>query len=227
MSSRMVQSAAPMLICFRSLSAAIDLKTNGETGPLRAALRNIPKDFDPGGAVTIVALRVSLMDGDYTETARLLQGSRAEKFNDTGLEGPAAVFDGYAFPRTWFEGLIARGRGELDVAERAFAVAQRMVETDMAQWLDDAKATALLGILHALQGNKEEAMRAGRRAVEHLPISKDAYDGPLMATKLAVIYAQVGELDLAFELLERFGENAEWSDSWNVAGGDGMGATAR
>jgi TolB-like protein/Flp pilus assembly protein TadD len=186
---------------FSLAHAAIDLKTNGDTAPLRAALGNIPKDFDPGGSVTIVALRVSLMERDYAEAARLLGGSRAEKYNDTGLEGPAAVFDGYSLPRVYFEGLVARGRGEMDAAERALAVATQMVETDMAQWLDDAKATALLGILHALRGKKDEAIRTGRRAVELLPVSKDAYDGPLIATKLAVIYAQVGEADRAIELL--------------------------
>lgn len=181
--------------------AAIDLRTKGETASLRAALRNIPPDFDPGGAVTTVALRLSLMDGDYAEGARLLGASRSEKYNDSGIGGPAAIFDGYTLPRAWYEGLIARGRGEGDAAERAFAVAQRMVEADLAQWRDDAKTLALLGLLHAARGRKEEAIRAGQRAVELLPISKDAYDGPLMATKLAVIYAQVGELDLAHELL--------------------------
>jgi len=186
---------------FSLAHAAIDLKTNGDFAPLRTALRNIPKDFDPGGSVTIVALRVSLMERDYAEAARILRGSRAERYTDTGLEGPAAVFDGYSLPRAYLDGLVARGQGDKDSADRAFDVAQQMVETDMAQWLDDAKATALLGILQALRGNKDEAIRAGRRAVELLPVSKDAYDGPLIATKLAVIYAQVGEADRAIELL--------------------------
>ena len=141
------------------------------------------------------------MDHDYAEGMRLLRGSRVEKYNDTGLEGPAAVFDGYTLPKTFFEGVIARGLGEKDTAARAFAAAQRMVQADMEQWPDDAKAIALLGTLHALRGNKEDAIRAGQRAMELLPISKDAYDGPLLATKLAVIYAQVGEVDRAIELL--------------------------
>jgi serine/threonine-protein kinase len=195
-------AACPDAHFFSLAQAAIDLKTNGDTAPLRAALRKIPKDFDPGGSVTIVALRVSLMDRAYAEAADLLRGSRAEKYNDTGLEGPAAVFDGYDLPRAYFEGLIARGQGEKDVAERAFAAAQGIVEMDMAQRLDDAKPMALLGVLHALRGNKDEAIRAGRRAVELLPVSKDAFDGPLIATKLAVIYAQVGEPDRATELLD-------------------------
>jgi hypothetical protein len=86
-------------------------------------------------------------------------------------------------------------------AEDFFAAAQRVVEADLAPWRDDPKTMAMLGSLQAMRGQKEEAVRAGRRAVEILPISKDAYDGPLIATKLAVIYAQVGELDLALELL--------------------------
>ena len=74
-------------------------------------------------------------------------------------------------------------------------------KADLTQWRDDAKTIALLGMLHAMRGQTDEAVRAGRRAVELLPISKDAFDGPLMATKLAVIYAQVGEVDRAIELL--------------------------
>lgn len=186
---------------FSLAQAAIELRTNGDTAALRAALRQIPADFDPGGAVTTIALRLSLIDRDYAEGARVLRASRYEKFNDTGVGGPAAVFDGCTLPKNWYEGLLARGRGELDAAERAFAAAQRMVEADLAPWRDDPKTMAMLGSLQALRGQKEEALRAGRRAVELLPISKDAYDGPLLATKLAVIYAQVGELDLALELL--------------------------
>lgn len=186
---------------FSLAQAAIELKTRGNTGPLRAALRKIPGDFDPGGAVTTVALRLSLIEGDYAEGARLLKASRYEKFNDIGVGGSAGVFDGCALPKAWYEGLIARGRGEFDAAERAFAAAQRIVEADLTQWRDDAKTMVMLGVLQAMRGQKDEAVRSGLRAVELLPISKDAYDGPLMATKLAVIYAQVGEVDRAIELL--------------------------
>ncbi len=36
-----------------------------------------------------------------------------------------------------------------------------------------------------------------------MPESKDAVDGALMSSVLALIYARVGEADLAFSLLER------------------------
>ena len=186
---------------FSVARAAIALRTDGDIGPLRTALRDIPRDFDPGGGVTTIAVRLSLMERDYTEAERQLNASRYERYNDIGVGGPAAILDGYTFPKAWYEGLIARGRGDLAAAGRAFESAQRVVESDLAKAQEDAKLMAMLGLVHAMRGQKEEAIAAGRRAVELLPISRDAYDGPLLAVKLAVIYAQVSETDRALELL--------------------------
>lgn len=186
---------------FALAQAAIQLKAKGETEPLRIALRKVPKEFDPGGSVTVIAFQITFIDRDYAEGARVLAASRYERLNDAGVGGAAAMFDGCTLPKAWYEGLIARGQGKVEAAERAFAAAQTVIEADLAHWRDDAKTMAVLGVLHAMRGQKDQAIRIGRRAVELLPISKDAFDGPLMATKLAVIYAQTGEVDLALELL--------------------------
>jgi hypothetical protein len=63
------------------------------------------------------------------------------------------------------------------------------------------KTIMVLALIHVALGRKEDALREGRRAVGLLPTSKDAYDGPILATNLAAIYAQVGERDLALEQL--------------------------
>jgi hypothetical protein len=52
-------------------------------------------------------------------------------------------------------------------------------------------------------GKRDEAVREGRRAVELKPESKDAFDGAIMNACLALIYARVGENDLALALIER------------------------
>jgi hypothetical protein len=52
-------------------------------------------------------------------------------------------------------------------------------------------------------GRENEAIREGRRAVELKPESKDAVDGAIMNCYLALIYARVGEKDLAFPLIQR------------------------
>jgi TolB-like protein/Flp pilus assembly protein TadD len=186
---------------FSLAQAAIAFRTNGNLEGLCSVLCAIPADFDPGGGVTNIALRVYLEARDYDEAERWLKKSRYDRFNDVGLGGPAAILDGYTFPRLWYEGLIARGRGDDESAQRAFAEAQAIVEADLVKTPDDAKVVAMLGLVNAMRGRFDEAVAAGRRAVEMLPIAKDAYDGPLIAAKLAVIYAQAGEIDRAIELL--------------------------
>ena len=63
---------------------------------------------------------------------------------------------------------------------------------------DFAAALSLLGMIDAGLGRKE-ALREGRRAVELLPISKDAVAGTAFAINLAQIYVWIGEKDLAIE----------------------------
>jgi hypothetical protein len=53
----------------------------------------------------------------------------------------------------------------------------------------------------ALLGHKEDAISEAKRAIEMLPISKDAVDGPGMMANLVVVYAWTNELDLAFKIL--------------------------
>ena len=111
------------------------------------------------------------------------------------------MIDRYTFPKRWYEGLVARAHGNIDTAQHAFEEAGRVIEADLAEWPDDVKAMMMLAFIHVALGRKEDALREGRRAVGLLPVSKDAYDGPVLATNLAAIYAQVGEHDLALEQL--------------------------
>lgn len=58
----------------------------------------------------------------------------------------------------------------------------------------------VLGLIDPALGRKEEALREGRRAVELLPVQKDAVNGPLMIEYLPMI-AWIGDNDLACEQL--------------------------
>src|SRR5439155_11345026 len=58
------------------------------------------------------------------------------------------------------------------------------------------------GVVYAGIGRKEDAIREGKRAVELLPESKDAFDGPQVTAALAQIYAWTGENDQALQLLD-------------------------
>jgi TolB-like protein/Flp pilus assembly protein TadD len=188
---------------FSLVIAANELKKNGNLAVVQAALARIPPDFDPGGAVTTVALRLALMRRDYSKAAGLLDASSLTEFNDGGIGGVAGTIDGYTFPKTWYEGLIARGIGDNVAAQRAFESARQTIEEDARVCASDEKSMCLLGLIDAALGHKTEALEESRRATELLPISHDAFDGPILATNLAVVYAQTGELDQAIAQLER------------------------
>ena len=67
---------------------------------------------------------------------------------------------------------------------------------------DDSRLYSSLGLVYAGLGRKEDAIRAGKKGVELLPISKEAWRGAYRLEDLAVIYTKVGELDLAIDHLE-------------------------
>jgi serine/threonine-protein kinase len=58
-------------------------------------------------------------------------------------------------------------------------------------------------LIDSMLGREDEAIATGERAVQLLPISADALDGPLLATNLAAIYAQLGRNDQALDLLAK------------------------
>jgi hypothetical protein len=58
-----------------------------------------------------------------------------------------------------------------------------------------------LAVVDALLKRNEEAIAEGQRAVEMLPVSKDAMDGPTLLINLAVVYTWTGQLDQAFKEL--------------------------
>ena len=68
---------------------------------------------------------------------------------------------------------------------------------------DDGPRHALLGLIYAGLGRCDEAKAEAKRAVDLLPESKDAFDGPILAISRARIHMMCGDLDTAFALIER------------------------
>src|SRR4029079_5947960 len=133
-------------------------KQDGNPAPLEAALKNMPPDFNPGGSVTTVAVRVALMHSDPDEAPKLLGSAGLTELNDGGIGGIANAIDGYTFPRTWYEAWIARQRGDTDAATRAFEAARLTVEHDARICSSDDKSLCILGLIDAGLGRKKDAI---------------------------------------------------------------------
>src|SRR5438046_7246813 len=99
------------------------------------------------------------------------------------------------------EGVIASMTNDHKSARAAFTLARVEQEKAVEAQPNYGPPLCVLGLIDAGLGRKEEALREGRRAVELLPVEKDAINGPLMIAYLAMIAAWVGEKNFGGEQL--------------------------
>jgi serine/threonine protein kinase len=116
-------------------------------------------------------------------------------------ENPINLGRDVFFNRPFVEGVIARMANDEERARSAFGAARAEHEKIVQSQPNFGPALCVLGLIDAGLGRKDEALHEGRRAVELLPVEKDAINGPLMVAYLAMIAAWVGEKDVACEQL--------------------------
>jgi serine/threonine-protein kinase len=114
--------------------------------------------------------------------------------------GAGGCFDeNIPFPNGWCEGLAAWVRGDQSVARAAFYSARKQLAEEVQNQPDYAAAVCALGVVDAVLGNYEDAIREGERAVELTPVNKNAIEGATLVRYLAVIYAWAGDKDRAVQ----------------------------
>ncbi|MGH8102554.1 MAG: hypothetical protein ACREIW_14750, partial [Chthoniobacterales bacterium] len=89
-----------------------------------------------------------------------------------------------------------------DSAHAALIKARAELDEIVRDQPNYAKALCAIGMIDAALGRDKEAIEEGQRAVELLPVSKDAIDGALLVQHLAIIYASCGKKDAALDQLE-------------------------
>ena len=186
-------TVAPGDPTFRLRRARVDFDSRADIQPMHEVIQSILTE-DPSAAYVIAEdwLDVALCQRDAAEMASALASLSPEGIQWTNV----------AVPRSFCEGLVASARGDSTAAERAFTAARVETERIVGKQPDYAKALCVLGMIDAALGRKEDALREGRRAVELLPVTKDAWTGAQVLTNLAITYAWAGEKDLAIKQLE-------------------------
>jgi tetratricopeptide (TPR) repeat protein len=176
---------------FQMMRAEVELE-KGNTKTARNLLNSLPAGYDPDGAATSTRINLALYERDAGSAAKILAASNLEELVDN---------IGSLLPRSWFQALIARAGGDAPKARDALSAARVKTEAKLHDRPDDGALLALLGLIDAGLARKKEALTEGRRAVELRPISDDALDGVRIITKLAMIYAWLGDNDAAIERL--------------------------
>ncbi len=105
-------------------------------------------------------------------------------------------------PKEAYVGWIFELMGEPAEARRHFENARALLEGKVRESPDDYRVHAASGWVYAHLGLADEAIRAGRKAVDLLPVSLDALLGPDYIRNLAEIYTIAGEYEAAIDLLE-------------------------
>jgi len=117
-------------------------------------------------------------------------------------QNPISLGDSVEFNRPFIVGILARMTNDGAGAQAAFTAARAEQEKIVQAQPNFAQGLVFLGLIDAGLGRREDALREGRRAVELLPVEKDALEGVIVAKYFAIIAAWIGEKDLACQQLD-------------------------
>ena len=172
----------------RAARGIVDLEWRADPEPLLAAIQDmLAKDPNIASEVAESWLYGALCKHDWSLAEKALAATK------TGV----CKIENVAFPHSWCVGILARAQGNKEAAHAAFMTARRESEKIVREQPQFGEALCVLGMIDAALGMKEQAVDEGRRAVQLVPIERDAINGPLLLQYLAVIYAWTGDKERA------------------------------
>ena len=186
---------APDLIEAYALKTWLYFCWDGNTSKARgvleqAAARGLESVDEP--ALGYAWVLVDRLGGDYDAAlSRLSSGS-----------SPAFSTMLYYMPKALLAAQIYDLRNEPQLARQHYDSAAALLEARIEAAPEDARLYSALGIAYAGLGRVEEAIRAGERGVDLLPVEKDAIRGLDRVEDLARILTMTGQHDAAIDQIE-------------------------
>lgn len=174
--------------------AAAILFGTGDTGPLRDVMAKFP-DMEFAGGQTPVRVWLSMLDRDYAGAEEFLADSPRKDFQDIDFS--------FYFPKSWYEAMIAREKGDAAKARAAFRECREILAQRLIAKPEHARTIAVLAQVDANLGQKDLAISEAQHAIDLMPTSKDIYDGTLVLEGLAQVYTWTGDRDRAIETLQK------------------------
>ncbi len=186
-------AASPQSFQPRALKGFMAVLWKGDLSAGEKVFSSVPPESDESGLTTWGRAWILTLQRKFPDALQLLERFRGETMFTT-TTAPC--------PKSLLEGEIYRLQGDKTKAQESFETARMVSEKLLREVPGDAARHAQHGLILAALGQKQEAIAEGKRAVELLPESQDALDGPQCTSALAEIYACTGELDEAFRLLD-------------------------
>ena len=165
----------------------------GDVAPLRAALGALSPGSDAYASNAASFFLLNWWSRDFVAAARTaVNNADADWIDQVNT----------ALPRPLFAAWAQEASGDRAKAQETYQQVKKLVSTALLQQPDRAELHLALGYADAGLGLKDEAVDESRRAVELMPVSKDALSGSGILVFAAQIHVRVGDYDTAFDLLK-------------------------
>jgi TolB-like protein/Flp pilus assembly protein TadD len=170
------------------------METGDEDG-LRKAISQTPTSKAPDRGALSLNLNLALYDRDWARAKQLVEqlqnagGEDNSDFSYASVPVPAGCY------------LILLARLQDEELKPEFEQSRDLLSKKSQLAPNNALLLSALAVVDALLKRNEEAIAEGQKAVEILPVSADALDGPTVLTNLAVVYAWAGQTEQAFNQL--------------------------
>jgi TolB-like protein/Flp pilus assembly protein TadD len=184
---------APQSFATLGLKAYLGVALRGDVTGAEKQMALLPADVDPNGFATWERWWVLMFQRKLPEALAVVQKFPGDTLN-TDTPAPA--------PKAFLEGIVHLLQGDNSKAQLKFEEARLVSEKLVREAPEDAARHAQHGLILAALDRKQQAIAEGKRAVELLPESRDALDGPRTTAALAEIYALTGESDEALRLID-------------------------
>jgi len=166
----------------------------GDLGPLRAAIAALQPGTSGYEANAIWRWHLHWWSRDYLAAAHEMEATPDRNWSDlSNFVAPSQLFIGWAYAAA----------GDSAKARSVFGQLREKMQIALRERPDDQNLHVILAFALAGVGEKDAALAEGHRAVDLLPVSRDALNGPVYPTLLARLCAQLGDKDQAIDLIKQ------------------------
>jgi TolB-like protein/Flp pilus assembly protein TadD len=184
---------APETFTIQELRTRTEFYATGDLRPMQSLLALWPENIDPNGTITLARYNCKMYERKFEELLAILERSPAEKSRG---ETSAPI------SREFLKATVYAAMKDETRARENYTAARVKAEKAVEESPGDGPRHALLGLIDAGLGRCDEAKAEAKRAVDLLPESKDAFDGPILVMSRARIHMMCGDLETAFALLD-------------------------
>jgi tetratricopeptide (TPR) repeat protein len=176
------------------LHSKMYMKWQGNTVQARKTMAEASKFEGSSSNMNLFELNVLLdiYDGNYQRALNTLSANSINIIDDQF----------YFHPKSLLYARVYSLMKMPDKAHEYFDSARITIESRILKDPDDPRLYSAAGFAYAGLGQKEKAISAGEKALELMPVNKEAYRGTFRAEDLAMIYVMVGKYDAALKQIK-------------------------